>query len=90
MTDSGETLAAAANSSAEAVIERVGFDVAHDSDGLLVVTLRYPNGANADLQLEGPAIGRIVARLGLSDVRELVGQPFSALAPALPANERAV
>lgn len=70
----------------EAVVARVGFDVAHDSDGLVIVTLRYPNGAEGDLQVEGAALARVLAQLDLANVRELVGRPFSELAPALPMN----
>ncbi len=72
--------------SAEAVVAEVGFDVAHDSDGLLVVTLRFPNGARSQLQLEGAAIARMIEALGLESVEDLVGRPFSELAPGLPVN----
>ena len=70
----------------EAVVVEVGFDVAHDSDGLLVVTLRYPNGASSRLQLEGAAIARLIETLGLESVEQLVGRRFSELAPGLPVN----
>ena len=73
--------------SGQAVVSEVGFDVAHDSDGLLIVTLRFPNGAHAQLPLEGAAIARVLERLGLASIRELIGRPFSELAPALPVNE---
>jgi len=72
----------------EAIVANVDFDVAHDSDGLLIVTLRFPNGAQSQLQLEGSAIGRVVERLQLETIRDLVGRPFSELAPALPTNLR--
>ena len=72
----------------EAVVDSVGFEVAHDSDGLVVLTLRYPNGARSDLSVEGQAIGRLVDRLGLRSTEGLVGLPFSRLAPVLPANDR--
>ena len=70
----------------EAVVSEVGFDVAHDSEGLVVVTLRYPNGALGDLPLDSAALARLLDQLGLSSAESLVGQPFSILAPALPAN----
>lgn len=70
----------------EAVVASVGCEVAHDSDGLTVVTLRYPNGARTLLPLGGSAIGRIVREPGLESIRERVGYRFSALAPELPAN----
>lgn len=70
----------------EAIVAEVGFEVAHDSDGLLVVTLRFPNGARSQLQLEGTAIARVIETLGLESVHDLVGRPFSELAPGLPVN----
>lgn len=70
----------------EAIVEHLGFDVAHDSDGLLIVTLLFPNGGRSDLQLEGEALSLLLARLGLDTAEELVGRRFSELAPALPAN----
>jgi len=76
-----------AKTPSEAIVDSVGFDVAHDSDGIVVLTLRFPNGARSDLSVEGQAIGRLVDRLGLRSVDSLVGLPFSALAPILPAND---
>jgi hypothetical protein len=70
----------------EAIVESLGFDVAHDSDGLLILTLLFPNGGRSDLQLEGEALSLLLARLGLDQPEELVGRRFSELAPALPAN----
>ena len=77
-----------AETPSEAVVDSVGFDVAHDSDGIVVLTLRFPNGARSDLSVEGKAIGQLVDRLGLRSVDSLVGLPFSTLAPVLPANDR--
>jgi hypothetical protein len=74
------------NSSTEAVVEKVGFEVAHDSGGIVIVTLVYPNHARAQLQLEGDGIRHVLERLGLENVRELIGRAFSELAPALPMN----
>lgn len=73
----------------EARVEAVGFEVAHDSDGLLVLTLRYPNGAQDQLSVPGAALGRLLSGLGLETARELVGRRFSEIAPALPLNARA-
>ncbi len=70
----------------EAIVESVGFEVAHDSDGLLVVGLRYPNGGRSQLQLEGRGVGRLLATLGLEAAQDLVGRRFSELAPGLPVN----
>jgi hypothetical protein len=72
----------------EAVVADVGFGVDHDSDGLLIVTLRFPNGARSQLQLEGAAIARVIEALELTSVRDLIGRPFSELAPGLPVNAR--
>ncbi|MEZ4292438.1 MAG: hypothetical protein R3E53_18600 [Myxococcota bacterium] len=71
-------------SAGEGIVESVGLDVAHDSDALLIVTLRFPNGGGR-IPLAGPAVARVLERLGLADVGELVGRPFS-VAPALPVN----
>ena len=60
----------------EATVESVGFEVAHDSRGLTVVTLRYPNGARTSLPLDGSAIGRLVREPGLESIRERVGYVF--------------
>ena len=57
------TVADPTETTGEAVIDSVGFDVAHDSDGIVVLTLRFPNGARSDLSVEGQAIGRLVAAL---------------------------
>ena len=74
--------------SVEAVVIAVDFEVAHDSDGLISVVLRHPNGATGRMQLEGEALGRIVSELGLATIQDLVGLPFSQIAPSLPANSR--
>ena len=73
-------------SAGEGSVESVGLDVTHDSDALLIVTLRFPNGGRSRIPLAGPTVARVLERLGLADVGELVGRPFSALAPALPVN----
>ena len=70
----------------EAIVEDVGFDVAHDSDGLVILTLRFPNGACTQLPLAGSGIQQILEHLDLETIRDLVGRGFSELAPALPAN----
>jgi hypothetical protein len=70
------------------VVIGVDFEVAHDSDGLVSVVLRHPNGATGRMQLEGRDLGRVVSQLGLATMRDLVGLPFSRIAPALPANSR--
>lgn len=70
----------------EAVVEAVALDVAHDSEGLLVITLRFPNGARSKLPLEGGAVADLLRKLELDSVRDLKGLPFSRLAPGLPTN----
>lgn len=70
----------------EAIVEAVGLDVAHDSDGLLMITLRFPNGALSKLPLDGSAVADLLRQLGLESVRDLKGLAFSQLAPALPTN----
>lgn len=74
----------------EATVEAVGFEVAHDSDGLLVVTLRFPNGAKSQLHLSGAALGRVLESLRLTSAHQLVGRRFSEIAPGLPTNASAV
>lgn len=75
-----------ADASSEAHVARVGFEVAHDSEGLALVTLRHPNGAETTLPLEGRVLERVAIALGLASLEDLVGVPFSAIAKALPAN----
>ncbi len=75
-----------ASAKSEAIVEAVAFDVAHDSDGLLVITLRFPNGARSKLPLEGGAVADLLRQLDLDSVRDLKGLAFSRLAPALPTN----
>ncbi|MFK7897108.1 MAG: hypothetical protein AB8G23_14780 [Myxococcota bacterium] len=70
----------------ETWVESVRLDVAHDSDGLVVLGLRFPNGAESQLPLDGPAIGEILRQLSLDSAQELVGRAFSEIAPALPTN----
>lgn len=64
----------------------MALDVAHDSDGLLIISLRFPNGALSKLPLEGGAVADLLRHLGLASAQDLTGLPFSQLAPALPTN----
>lgn len=64
----------------------VEFDTAHDSEGLVVVVLAFPNGARSQLRLDTDALRGVVEGLALETVSDLVGETFSAIAPALPAN----
>jgi len=72
----------------EAQVVEVHLETAHDSESLVVLVFAYPNGGRARIQLDGGAVRDLVASLELRDVNELVGRPFSSLAPALPANRR--
>lgn len=73
-------------SDAEARVVEVRLDTAHDSEPLVVLALDYPGGGRGRMHLDGPAVQRLIEQLGLDDVNGLVGQPFSAIAPALPGN----
>ena len=70
----------------EARVVEVLLDTAHDSESLIVIVFAYPNGGRSRIQLDGAALRDVVASLELRDVDELVGLPFSSVAPALPAN----
>ena len=70
----------------DARVSEVRLDTAHDSESLVVVVLAYPSGGRGRLQLDGEAVQHLLEALGLHAVDELVGQPFSRIAPALPAN----
>ena len=71
---------------AEAHVVRVRLDAAHDSEALAIVVLRFANGAESQLQLDGDAVAHLLRTLEIASIEALVGQPFSAIAPALPAN----
>ena len=86
MASPPETQESAESAESEAIVEAVALDVAHDSDGLLMITLRFPNGALSKLPLEGSAVADLLRQLDLDSVRDLTGLPFSRLAPALPTN----
>ena len=66
-----------------AVVVALGFDVAHDTDGLLIVTLQFPNGVHSQMQLDGSLLAGLLRSLELETVHDLVGLPFSQIAPAL-------
>jgi hypothetical protein len=70
----------------EARVVEVLLDTAHDSESLVVLVFAYPNGGRSRIQLGGAAVRDLVTLLELDDVGGLVGRPFSAIAPALPAN----
>ena len=70
----------------EARVVALEFDTAHDSEGLVVVVLAYPGGGRSRLRLDSAALLGVVEALALESIGDLVGRPFSAIAPALPAN----
>ncbi len=70
----------------EARVVEVLLDTAHDSESLVVIVFAHPNGGRSRMQLDGAALRDVVADLALRDVHDLLGLPFSAVAPALPAN----
>jgi len=70
----------------EASVVDVRFETAHDSEGLVVVVLEFPNGARSQLQLDGSGTRDLIEQLGLSTITELIGRRFSEVSGALPGN----
>lgn len=62
-----------------AVIRAVHLTPTHDGEAAMVVTLRYPNGGTATVQVEGADTAAVMARAGVATAADLVGQPWTVL-----------
>ena len=52
----------------------------HDGFAEVSVTVRYPNGAERAISLPCDVVDRALYRAGVTDIAELLGRPWTALA----------
>ncbi len=52
----------------------------HDGLAEVAVTVRYPNGAERGISLPGDVVDAALDRAGISELADLVGRPWTALA----------
>ena len=65
---------------ADPVIVRAELDAGHDGLAEATVVVRYPNGAERSLVLPCDVIDGALLREGITDLDQLVGQPWTVLA----------
>jgi hypothetical protein len=62
-----------------AVIETLCLTPTHDGEAALVVTLRFANGGRSNVQVDADGMRRVMARAGVSNALDLVGQSWAVL-----------
>jgi hypothetical protein len=67
----------------EAVIEGAELAAGHDGRAELVLRLRYPNGATAELRLDEEAAALALDAAGIARLEDLIGKPWDILAGRL-------
>jgi hypothetical protein len=68
------------SASLDPVIVAARLDAGHDGLAEATVTVRYPNGAERGVILPCEVIDQALLRSGVTDLRQLVGQPWTVLA----------
>lgn len=68
-----------------AVISRVQLGAAHDGDAEMVLTLRYDNGGETAVALDGYAVDHLMNACGATDADGLVGHGWEPVRNALQA-----
>ncbi len=69
-----------------AVISRVQLGAAHDGDAEMVLTLRFGNGGETHVALDGYAVDHLMAACGATDADRLVGLGWEPVRDALQAS----
>jgi hypothetical protein len=64
----------------DAVIEGAELAAGHDGRAELVLRLRYPNGARAELRLDEEAAALALDAAGITRLEDLTGKPWDILA----------
>lgn len=64
----------------EAIIEAAELAAGHDGRVELVLRLRYPNGASAELRLDEEAAALALDAAGVTHIDDLTGKPWDILA----------
>jgi hypothetical protein len=64
-----------------AIIESAELAAGHDGRAELVLRLRYPNGASAELRLDEEAAAFALDAAGVTRIEDLIGKPWDILAP---------